>query len=161
MNAYIGYIYLATAAVLVFISYIKDKNKTRKALITTGKVALNVLPVLFFIFILMGIIQIFVTKDLVARWLGASSGIWGILIGEIVGAVALIEPAAVFPFSGALIAKGASYAVIYAFASTAVLIGIATLPAEIAFMGKKFTIVRNILSFVMIFLIALLWRFIM
>ena len=161
MNAYIGYIYLAAAAALMLLSYIKDKNKTKKALITTGKIALNVLPVLFFIFILMGIIQIFVTKDLVVKLLGTGSGIWGILIGELVGAVALIEPAAVFPFSGSLIAKGATYGVIYAFASTAVLIGIATLPAEITFMGKKFTVVRNVLTFVLIFLIALTWKFMM
>ncbi|MGC8691257.1 MAG: permease [Caldisericum sp.] len=161
MNSYIGYIYLAAAAALMLLSYFKDKNKTKKALMTTGKIALNVLPVLFFIFILMGVIQIFVTKELVAKLLGTESGIWGILIGEIVGAVALIEPAAVFPFSGSLISKGATYGVIYAFASTAVLIGIATLPAEITFMGKKFTVVRNILTFVLIFLIALTWKFMM
>ncbi|MGC9101374.1 MAG: permease [Caldisericum sp.] len=161
MNSYIGYIYLAAAAALMLLSYFKDKNKTKKALITTGKIALNVLPVLFFIFILMGVIQLFVTKELVAKLLGTESGIWGILIGEIVGSVALIEPAAVFPFSGSLIAKGASYGVIYAFVSSAVLIGIATLPAEIAFMGKKFTVVRNILSFVLIFLTALAWKFMM
>ncbi|PMP82125.1 MAG: permease [Caldisericum exile] len=161
MNSYIGYIYLAAAAALMLLSYFKDKNKTKKALITTGKIALNVLPVLFFIFILMGVIQLFVTKELVAKLLGTESGIWGILIGEIVGAVALIEPAAVFPFSCSLIAKGATYGVIYAFVSTAVLIGIATLPAEITFMGKKFTVVRNILSFVLIFLIALTWKLMM
>ncbi len=161
MNSYIGYIYLAAAAALMLLSYFKDKNKTKKALITTGKIALNVLPVLFFIFILMGVIQLFVTKELVAKLLGTESGIWGILIGEIVGAVALIEPAAVFPFSGSLISKGATYGVIYAFVSTAVLIGIATLPAEITFMGKKFTVVRNILSFVLIFLIALTWKLMM
>ncbi|MGC8789766.1 hypothetical protein [Caldisericum sp.] len=109
----------------------------------------------------MGVIQIFVTKELVAKLLGTESGIWGILIGEIVGAVALIEPAAVFPFSGSLISKGATYGVIYAFTSTAVLIGIATLPAEITFMGKKFTVVRNILTFVLIFLIALTWKLMM
>jgi len=157
----IGYIYLAVAAALMLLSYIKDKGKTKKALITTGKIALNVLPVLFFIFILMGVINIYVTKDVVAKLLGTGSGIWGILIGELVGAIALIEPAAVFPFSGSLIAKGATYGVIYAFASTAVLIGIATLPAEVKFMGKKFTIVRNVLTFVLVFLIGLVFKYFM
>ncbi len=157
----IGYIYLIVAAVLMLISFIKDRGKTKKALITAGKVALNVLPVLFFIFILMGVISTFVTKDVVAKLLGTGSGILGILIGELVGALALIEPAAVFPFSGSLIAKGASYGVIYAFASTAILIGIATLPAEITFMGKKFAVVRNILTFALVFFIALTFRYLM
>lgn len=157
----IGYIYLAVAAILMVLSFSKDRHKTRKALISTGKIALNVLPVLFFIFILMGVINIYVTKDLVVRLLGTGSGMWGILIGELVGAIALIEPAAVFPFSGSLLAKGASYGVIYAFASTAVLIGIATLPAELKFMGKKFTIVRNVLTFVLVFLIGLVFKYFM
>lgn len=157
----IGYIYLAIAAMLMVLSFSKDRHKTRKALISTGKIALNVLPVLFFIFILMGVINIYVTKDLVVRLLGTGSGMWGILIGELVGAIALIEPAAVFPFSGSLLAKGASYGVIYAFASTAVLIGIATLPAELKFMGKKFTIVRNVLTFVLVFLIGLVFKYFM
>lgn len=157
----VGEIYLLIAAILVVLSLVKDRKKTEKALITTGKIALNVLPVLFFIFILMGLISTFVTKDVVAKLLGTSSGIWGIIIGEIVGSVALIEPAAVFPFSGSLLAKGASYGVIYAFASTAILIGIATFPAEIMFMGKKFTVVRNILTFALVFFIALTFRYLM
>lgn len=161
MKMNIGYIYLAVAAILMVLSFSKDRHKTRKALISTGKIALNVLPVLFFIFILMGVINIYVTKDLVVRLLGTGSGMWGILIGELVGAIALIEPAAVFPFSGSLLAKGASYGVIYAFASTAVLIGIATLPAELKFMGKKFTIVRNVLTFVLVFLIGLVFKYFM
>ncbi|MGC8789767.1 hypothetical protein [Caldisericum sp.] len=37
MNSYIGYIYLAAAAALMLLSYFKDKNKTKKALMTTGK----------------------------------------------------------------------------------------------------------------------------
>ncbi|MCX6063531.1 MAG: permease [Caldiserica bacterium] len=161
MKMNIGYIYLAVAAILMVLSLIKDRHKTKKALISTGKIALNVLPVLFFIFILMGVINIYVTKHLVVELLGTGSGMWGILIGELVGAIALIEPAAVFPFSGSLLAKGASYGVIYAFASTAVLIGIATLPAELKFMGKKFTIVRNVLTFVLVFLIGLVFKYFM
>ena len=157
----IGLIYITVAAILMVLSFVKDRNKTKKALITTGKIALNVLPVLFFIFILMGVISIFVTKEMIAKLLGTGSGIWGILIGELVGALALIEPAAVFPFSGSLIAKGASYGVIYAFASTAILIGIATFPAEIMFMGKKFAVVRNILTFALVFFIALTFRYLM
>ncbi|MGB9788462.1 MAG: hypothetical protein ACPLVD_06560 [Dictyoglomus turgidum] len=107
------------------------------------KTSLTVFPVLFMIFILMGIVSVLVSKETIAHWLGSGSGVLGILIGELVGAFALVQPAAVFPFSGMLLSKGASYATIYAFVSIAILIGVSTLPAELRFFGKKFTIEKH------------------
>jgi len=69
--------------------------------------------------------------------------------------VALFMPPAVFPFGGYLLKNGASYGAIAAFVFTAILIGVTTLPLEIKLLGKKFAIARNILTFVLAFLIAL------
>ncbi|MDI6861182.1 MAG: permease [Caldisericia bacterium] len=123
--------------------------------------SLNVLPVIFFIFVIMGLITVFVSKETIANLLGSKSGIQGILLGEIIGAVALIQPSAVYPFSGTLLNKGASYAVLYAFIGTAILIGVSTLPAEIKFLGKKFTLIRNLLTFLLIFIFSLFIHLIM
>lgn len=157
----VGDIYLIIALFLLFISFVKSKEKTREVIKVFYKTSLTVLPILFMIFILMGIISVLVSKETIAHWLGSGSGILGILIGELVGAFALVQPAAVFPFSGMLLSKGASYATIYAFVSSAILIGISTLPAELKFFGKKFTIVRNLLTFVVIFFLALIFQFLM
>jgi uncharacterized membrane protein YraQ (UPF0718 family) len=157
----IGHYYLIVALVLLFISFIKSKEKTKKALKSFLKTCLTILPVIFFIFIIMGLITVFVSKETIANLLGSKSGIIGILLGEIIGAVALIQPSAVYPFSGALLNKGASYAVIYAFIGTAILVGISTLPAEIKFLGKNFTLVRNLLTFIVIFIFSILIHFIM
>lgn len=150
-------IYLLIASFLLLLSAIKDIKKTKEALKATGKIALTVLPVLFFIFILMGIISAFISREIIVSWLGYKSGILGILIGEVVGAIALILPAAVFPFAGTLLNRGASYGAIYGFIMTAILIGVTTLPVEIKIFGKKFTIVRNVLTFVLVFFMALLF----
>jgi uncharacterized membrane protein YraQ (UPF0718 family) len=109
----------------------------------------------------MGLITVFVSKETIANLLGSKSGIQGILLGEIIGAVALIQPSAVYPFSGTLLNKGASYAVLYAFIGTAILIGVSTLPAEIKFLGKKFTLIRNLLTFLLIFIFSLFIHLIM
>ncbi len=155
----VGDIYLIIALVLLFISFLKDKGKTREVLKVVYKTTLTVFPVLFMIFILMGVVSTLVSKETIAHWLGSGSGIIGILIGELVGAFALVQPAAVFPFSGMLLNKGASYATIYAFVSTAILIGISTLPAEIKFFGKRFTIVRNLVTFFVVFIFSLFFQF--
>ncbi len=157
----IGNYYIIVALILLFISYIKDKKKTLKALNSILKISLNVLPVIFFIFVVMGLITVFVSKETIANLLGSRRGIVGILLGELVGAVALIQPSAVYPFSGTLLNKGASYAVLYAFIGTAILIGVSTLPAEIKFLGKRFTLIRNLLTILIIFVFSLFIHLIM
>ncbi|MGQ9534398.1 MAG: hypothetical protein ACUVTF_04080 [bacterium] len=73
------------------------------------------------------------------------------------GCFGLVEPAAVFPFSGVLLERGASYGAVFGFVSTAILIGIVTLPLELKLFGTKFTIVRNLLTFVLVFLIGIIF----
>jgi uncharacterized membrane protein YraQ (UPF0718 family) len=154
----VGSIYLIVAFGLLLLSAFRDIEKTKKALKVTGRVALTVLPVLFMIFILMGVIEAFVSKEVIAQWLGSGSSVLSIVIGEIVGCVALIQPAAVFPFAGFLHKSGANYGVIVGFVMTAILIGITTLPLEMKLFGKRFTIVRNILTFVIVFIIGIIFK---
>jgi len=150
-----GGIYLIIAFVLMAISYIKEKQKTKEAVKVTFKIFYTILPVLIFVFVLMGLIQAYVPKETISSLLGQRSGVLGILYAEIVGSVALFMPPAVFPFGGYLLKNGASYGAIAAFVFTAILIGVTTLPLEIKLLGKKFAIARNILTFVLAFLIAL------
>jgi len=151
----VGEIYLAVAGGLLLLSLLRDRGRTAQALLTAWKITLQVLPVLFFIFILMGTLQAFVPKETIAGLLGAKSGPGGVLLAEAVGCFALIQPAAVFPFSGYLLRSGASYAAIAGFVLTAILIGISTLPLEAKLLGIRFTAARNILTFGAAFLVAL------
>jgi len=153
----IGVIYLLIAFILLILSAVKDTKKTKQALKASGKIALTVFPVLFLIFILMGVVSAFVSKETIASWLGSGSGVSGIFIGEIVGCFALIQPAAVFPFAGILRDRGASYGAILGFVMTGILIGVSTLSFEIKLFGKNFTLTRNILTFVLVFLIGIIF----
>jgi uncharacterized membrane protein YraQ (UPF0718 family) len=151
-----GQIYLIIAVILLGISFFKEKQKTKEALKATLKIFYTVIPVLVFVFVLMGLIQAYVSRETIASILGQKSGILGILYAEIIGCIALFMPPAVFPFAGYLHQNGASYGSIAAFVFTAILIGITTLPIEIKFLGKRFTIFRNFFTFVLTFFIALL-----
>lgn len=157
----VGNIYLVIAAGLLVFSALKSKEKTKKALMVAGKSALTVVPVLIVVFLLMGLISAFLSKELISQVLGDKSGLPGILISEVLGSIALIVPAAVFPFTGMLHDKGASFSIIYAFIMTAILIGISTIPAEIKFFGARFTLVRNVLTFVFIFALSILFGMLM
>jgi uncharacterized membrane protein YraQ (UPF0718 family) len=156
-----GQIYLIIAVVLLGISFFKEKQKTKEVLKATFKIFYVILPVLIFVFVLMGLIEAYVSRETIVSILGQKSGMLGILYAEIVGSIALFMPPAVFPFGGYLLKNGASYGSIAGFIFTAILIGITTLPLEFKLLGKRFTIFRNIFTFVLAFFIALLMEVIL
>jgi uncharacterized membrane protein YraQ (UPF0718 family) len=156
-----GQIYLIIAVVLLGISFFKEKQKTKEALKATFKIFYVILPVLIFVFVLMGLIEAYISRETIISILGQKSGILGILYAEIVGSIALFMPPAVFPFGGYLLKNGASYGSIAGFVFTAILIGITTLPLEFKLLGKRFTIFRNIFTFVLAFFIAFLMEVIL
>ena len=156
-----GYIYLLIAFFLLGISLWKDKQKTKEAAKATFKIFYVILPVLVFVFVLMGLIQAYVSRETIASILGQKSGIIGIIYAEIIGSIALFMPPAVFPFGGYLHDNGASYGAIAGFVFTAILIGVTTLPLEFKLLGKRFAIARNIFTFVITFFIALVMEVIL
>jgi len=150
-----GQIYLIVALGLMAISYIKEKQRTRDALKATFKILYTIMPVLIFVFVLMGLIQAYVSRETIAAILGKQTGVMGILYAELVGSIALFLPPAVFPFGGYLHDNGAAYGPIAGFVFTAILIGVTTLPLEFKLLGKRFTIARNIFTFIIAFFLAL------
>ena len=156
-----GIVYLIIAIALMAVSFLKDRQKTKDALKATFKIFNVVLPVLIFVFVLMGFIQVYIPKEAIASVLGQKAGLLGILFSEIMGSIALFLPPAVFPFGGYLLQNGASYGAIAGFVFTAILIGITTLPLEIKLLGVRFTAARNIFTFVIAFFISLFMEIIL
>jgi uncharacterized membrane protein YraQ (UPF0718 family) len=156
-----GTIYLLIALVLLGISLLKERQRTKEAIKATFKIFYVVMPVLFFVFTLMGLIQAYISRETIASILGQKSGVLGIIYAEFIGSIALFLPPAVFPFGGFLHDNGASYGSIAGFVFTAILIGVTTLPLEFKLLGKRFTIARNIFTFVLAFFIAFLMEVIL
>jgi uncharacterized membrane protein YraQ (UPF0718 family) len=157
MKLDVGNIYLLIAAGLLIASLIKDPAKTKRALAVTGNVALTVLPVLLLIFVLMGVIEAFVPRQTIVSLLGSGRGVFSIIIGELLGSFALFQPAAVFPFAGFLRKSGAGYGAALGFVMSAMLIGLSTLPLEIQTFGGRFTLTRNLLSFLLILALGVIF----
>jgi len=156
-----GQIYLIVALGLMAISYLKEKQRTKEALKATFKILYTIMPVLIFVFVLMGLIQAYVSRETIAAILGKQTGVMGIFYAELVGSIALFLPPAVFPFGGYLHDNGAAYGPIAGFVFTAILIGVTTLPLEFKLLGKRFTIARNIFTFVLTFFLALFMGFVL
>ena len=82
----------------------------------------------------------------ISKLLGTDSGIIGMIIAAVVGCITLIPGFVAFPLAASLLAAGAGYAQIAIFISTLMMVGIATLPLEIRYFGKRAAMKRNILS---------------
>lgn len=147
-------LYSATA-LLVTLSFIKDKDKTIKAMKKAWKAFENILPQFLGIILLVGIMLAILNPGTISSIIGASSGWWGVTIAAIVGAITLIPGFVAFPTAALILQNGGGYMQIGAFISSLMMVGVVTLPLEIKYFSKKSAILRNVLAFVFSFIVAL------
>ncbi|MFW6035929.1 MAG: hypothetical protein ACOCRZ_06715 [Halothermotrichaceae bacterium] len=146
-------IYIVTGLSLI-ISIIVDTKKTKKALKVAYKKVTRILPAFIKMLILVSIILYFIPDRLIVSYLGKSSD-YGMLAGLTFGSITMMPGFIAFPLGGILLEKGVSYMNIAAFTTTLMMVGILTYPVEKEYLGKKITILRNIISFVIAVIITL------
>lgn len=141
-------------AVLLLLSFYKDKKKTNIALKKAWRAFENILPEFLVVIMLVGLLLAVVNPEVITKIIGTNSGWLGVLLAAIVGSVTLIPGFVAFPTAAMILQGGAGYMQIGAFISTLMMVGIVTMPVEIKFFGKKVTIYRNILAFIFSFGVA-------
>lgn len=140
---------------IVIIGFVKDKHKSKKALLKSWKALEKILPQFLMVIILVGIVLSFFDAATISKIIGSSSGWMGVMFAAVVGSIMLIPGFIAFPLSEILLENGAGYMQIGAFVSTLMMVGVITFPIEIKFFGIKATIMRNSLAFVFSLFVAL------
>lgn len=143
------------AIVLLIVSLVKDKKKTKMALKKAWKSFENMLPQFITIIVLIGIILVILDAEAISKLIGEGSGSIGVLISSIIGSITLIPAFIAFPLAKALMENGAGTGQIAAFISTLMMVGIVTIPLELKYWGKKATILRNSLAFIFSLVVAI------
>ncbi|MDZ7672576.1 MAG: permease [Halanaerobiales bacterium] len=134
----------------------KNKEKAKKALVMALVKAVNVLPMLLVIIVLIGLIFGFIPPEMIRNYLGSNDSILQIVLASIFGAITLIPSIVALPLAGSLIEAGASYTPVAAFITTLTMVGFITLPIELKELGKKITILRNVFAFIFAIIISLI-----
>lgn len=147
-------LYFAALFFLVF-SFYKDKAKTKQALKKAWKSVENILPQILSVFLIVGIVLSVLDEQTISVLIGNESGIFGIAISGIIGAITLIPGFVAFPLAASLLDAGAGYAQIAMFVSTLMMVGIITLPMESSIFGKKLAVRRNVLAFIFCIFVTL------
>ena len=142
------YILYGLAGVCLLLSFLKDRKKTKTALLKALKSFENIMPQFLSILIIIGLTLSVLSPETIGTLLGGKSGFLGMLGAALIGSVTLVPGFVAFPLAAALLKNGAGYMQIAAFVSTLMMVGIVTLPLEIKTFGKRAAVVRNTAAFV-------------
>lgn len=140
----------------LIVSFLRDREKTKQALLKGLRSFENILPQMLFILLIIGLILSILTPDQISALLGSQSGWYGTIGAICLGAVTLIPPYISYPLAEHLLQNGAGIMQISGFISSLTTVGIVTLPMEKTYLGKKTAYLRNALFFIFSFLNAAL-----
>jgi uncharacterized membrane protein YraQ (UPF0718 family) len=151
-----------TAALVVFF---RD-GPTRFLTILTDDLSLfgTVLPKVLAGCLIGAFVTLLLPRETIARWVGAESGIAGILLATLAGAIMPGGPFTIYPVAGALLAAGADAGAACAFVISWTLIGYTrAIVWELPFFGLDFVTWRIIFSLPLPILAGLaaraIWKF--
>lgn len=142
------------ALTLLSYSFFRDRKKTKMALIKSWKAFINILPALSGVLALIGLMLAVISPDLITKVLGQNTGIWGMFLTSLFGAITLIPAFVAYPMAASLLESGAGIMQIAVFVSTLTMVGTVTAPLEAKYFGWKETILRNGFAYIFSFAAA-------
>jgi uncharacterized membrane protein YraQ (UPF0718 family) len=130
------------ALVLVLLGYFNGQGQHISGMKSALNMTIEILPLLVFAFIVAGMVQVLLPRELLAKWVGMESGMRGILIGTVAGGLSPGGPFVSLPIAAGLLRAGAGIGTMVAYLTAWSLWAVARLPMEVGIMGWKFTLIR-------------------
>lgn len=140
--------------ILLFLSFIKNKDKTKQAIKIGFKSFENVMPQFLGIIFIVGIILAILNPYMISSMIGSESGFLGVFFSSIIGSITMMPTFVAFSTGDTLLKSGAGYAQVGALISTLTLVGVMTFSLESKYIGKKGAFFRNFIAFIFSFLVA-------
>ena len=130
-------------------------EKLNDAMRKSAKSMYSSLPVLIGVILLIGLISSLITKSSY-NILFSNHVILDSIIGSAVGSVLAGNPITSYILGGEMLKQGVSLVAVTSFMVAWVTVGLVQLPAEAILLGKKFAILRNVLSFIFAIFVGIL-----
>jgi len=146
--------FLVTAALLIVL-YLVSPTQGETAALMTGKSLLEMLTIIPPIFLLLGLLDVWVPRELLIRHMGPGSGLRGVLLAILIGSAAAGPLYGAFPVAAVLMKKGAGFKNVMIFMGAWSTTKIPMVLFEITSLGKTFALTRLIASLAGIFIITL------
>ena len=124
----------------------KEKSKFQTAFIKTWNSFKESMPIIITVLMFISVLQVYLPKEGYAAIFSGNT-FTDSFVGALLGSVSLGNPIISYIIGGELLKNGVSLMAITAFLVSWVTVGIIQIPVEAYFFGKKFALVRNIVSF--------------
>jgi len=150
----IKYKYFLVLLVINIVVYALYPSVGQKSINITWNNTVEMLSVIPPIFILLGLLDVWVQRETMIKLMGEKSGILGILIAFFLGSAAAGPLYAAFPIAGVLLKKGSKFSNVLIFIGAWSTTKIPMLLFEATSMGWKFMMTRFVINIPGIILIA-------
>lgn len=132
-----------------------DKRNVKQSISTAAKALWQATPTVVAIILLICFIKVFLPKESYGK-LFYFTFLPDSVIGALLGSILAGNPIISYIIANELLMQGISLTAITAFLIAWVTVGIVQLPAEAILLGKKFAIIRNSISFVLVIFVSTL-----
>ena len=105
---------------------------------------------------LVSIVLFLLPDKVIVEYLGNHNTGVSMLLASLLGSITIMPGFIAFPLCGILLEKGISYMVLSAFTTTLMMVGVLTYPIEKQYLGHKITIIRNLISFGIALVVAVM-----
>lgn len=131
----------------VLLSFAKNRDRTKLAVQSSTRIFIGLIPSISLMILLIGFLLAAIPVEVIGQ-LFSKGGVKGFLVVSVVGSIVSIPGPIAFPLAGELHRAGAYLPSLASFITTLTMVGVVTAPIESSFFGKKFTLLRQALSFV-------------
>ena len=150
-------IILITTAILMIMAYaIGGTELIIKGLNISVNTAIKSALMLVVSFIVIGQLQVLLSKELLDKWLQKFSGIKGILVSAIAGGLFPGGPYIYYPFISSLIEKELSFYIFITFIFGKHIYDFARIPMEVSLINSKIALIRNLITIPIRIIVGLL-----
>ena len=146
MNIIKRYKFFIFSLLVLLIIFILNFNLGLNSIYNAKDSFIQMISVLPPIMILLGLMDVWVSKERLMKYMGDNSGLLGIFLAMLIGAIGAGPMYAAFPFTTVLIKKGVKFSNIIIFMNSWCVIKISTLLFEVSSLGYKFTLVRLLID---------------
>ena len=150
-----GYILFVVTLIAASIILWLFPDKISTATTTTWNYFLEMIMILPAVMVIMGLFSVFISREMVVKYMGKASGIKGILLAVFFGMLPTGPLYVAFPLAVALRSKGASISNIVIFLSAWACIKLPQELVELQFLGIKFMAARLILTIIFVAIMGL------
>jgi uncharacterized membrane protein YraQ (UPF0718 family) len=145
-------LYIVTA-VAVLVSFFVDPQRTKRGLALGWKKFSKTLPSYLTLLMIISLVLL-ISESFIVSYLSQENRWLGLLSALLLGSLTIMPGFIAYPLAKILVTRGVPYMVVAAFVTSLMLVGVLTYPLEKQYFGKKLTVLRNLMSFMVAAAIA-------